>query len=300
MKLPPLPPAPSLPPPCAAAPGSATTAGGLPPFLLLAAAEPALGALPAAEAEAPATQEQPADATSVGLLLQVIAAALHSPRMAQLPPEFAASPAANSAAPLSIESPPGGAGGAPPAALIAELAVQLAVSAGATIDADALRAAVAPALEAFSLPTAAPPPALAAPPAPTVPLPPLALPRTVEDPAWAAGLGERVVWAADEGLAEAMIELHPEELGPIRIRIETSGNATSVNFQAAQASTRELLGAALPQLRELLSAQGLQLARSQVGSLPPPAAATARAASSRDGLPPRRRQWRLQLLDDYA
>jgi len=74
-----------------------------------------------------------------------------------------------------------------------------------------------------------------------------------------------------------------------------------VNFQATQAATRELLGAALPQLRELLSAQGLQLTRSQVGGLPPPAAAaTARAASNRDGLPPRRRQWRLQLLDDYA
>lgn len=305
MKLPSLPPAGSLPPSSPVVPATAPVAsGGLPPFLLLAVAEPAL---PAVAAEAPAIQEQPADAASVGLLLQVIAAALHSPRMAQLPPEFAASPAANSAGPLSTGLPAGGAASAPCAALltgpaadlIADFAVDLAASAGATVDADALRAALAPAPETFNLPAAAPVTAPAASGAPTVPLPPLTLPRTVDDSAWAAALGERLVWAADEGLAEAMIELHPRELGPIRIRIETSGNATSVNFQASQAATRELLGAALPQLRELLSAQGLQLTRSQIESLPFPAAASPRPTTTRHALP-LRRLWRLQLLDDYA
>ncbi len=137
-----------------------------------------------------------------------------------------------------------------------------------------------------------------APAAAPVPLAPLAL----GDPDWSAGLGERVSWATELGLSEATIDLHPEELGPIRIRIETQGQVAEVSFQAAHAATRELLSQSLPQLRELLNGQGLDMGRSQVAAMPQtprrgdprnPAAETGSGGA-------RRRLYRLGLVDDYA
>ncbi|AXQ28233.1 flagellar hook-length control protein FliK [Solimonas sp. K1W22B-7] len=134
-------------------------------------------------------------------------------------------------------------------------------------------------------------------PSAAVPLAPLAL----SDPDWSAGLGERVSWATELGLSEATIDLHPEELGPIRIRIETQGQVAEVSFQAAHAATRELLSQSLPQLRELLNGQGLDMARSQVAALPPPRRGDPRSLPADIGNGgPRRRLYRLGLVDDYA
>ncbi|HSW14072.1 MAG TPA: flagellar hook-length control protein FliK [Solimonas sp.] len=134
--------------------------------------------------------------------------------------------------------------------------------------------------------------------APTVPLPALPTPATPQ-PRWTEGLGERLVWATDAGLSEASIELHPEELGPIQIRIATEGNQASVSFQATNAATRQLLAQSLPQLRELLNGTGLELGRTQIGSLAPRREGEPRLPSER-GSPSRRRHWRLGLVDDYV
>lgn len=166
--------------------------------------------------------------------------------------------------------------------------------------------------DAASLPDAAPPLPFNLPAAPTAtaqatapaasmapaaqPMPPLSL----DDPGWSASLGERVSWATESGLTEATIDLNPEELGPIRIRIETQGQLADVSFQAAHAATRELLSQSLPQLRELLNGQGLDMARSQVAALPQARRGEARAAAE-PALPQgKRRFWRLGLVDDYA
>lgn len=149
------------------------------------------------------------------------------------------------------------------------------------------------------LPTA--PVAAAQAAAPVVPLTPSAPampPLSLDDPHWSASLGERVNWATESGLSEATIDLNPEELGPIRIRIETQGQLAEVSFQAAHAATRELLSQSLPQLRELLNGQGLEMARSQVASLTQPR----RGMPADDAPAPKaqRRLWRLALVDEYA
>jgi flagellar hook-length control protein FliK len=141
----------------------------------------------------------------------------------------------------------------------------------------------------------------AAPPPPAVLMPAAAPPRLALDhPNWSQALGERLRWSVDNGLAEAIIELSPEELGPIRIRISSEGETTQVAFQASHAATRELLSFALPQLRDMFNAQGLQLGRTQVGALATPARATRTPGDEPATTLPRRRSWRLCLVDDYV
>lgn len=142
-------------------------------------------------------------------------------------------------------------------------------------------------------PTPTPPAAV-----PAAALPPLAL----DDPDWSHSLGERVSWATDAGLSEATIDLHPEELGPIRIRIETQDHQASVSFLAAHAATRELLSQSLPQLRELLNGQGLTMGRQQVAAMPGSRDSEPRTpqAPQRGPTGGRRRSWRLGLVDDYV
>ncbi|MDM4770806.1 flagellar hook-length control protein FliK [Solimonas sp. SE-A11] len=141
--------------------------------------------------------------------------------------------------------------------------------------------------------------AIVAPAAPlssTPALPPLSL----DDPDWSASLGERVSWATESGLSEATIDLQPDELGPIRIRIETQGSLADVSFQAANAATRELLAQSLPQLRGLLNGQGMDMGRSQVAAMPGSRRGEARGLADEAAPIAGRRLYRVGLVDDYA
>ncbi len=80
---------------------------------------------------------------------------------------------------------------------------------------------------------------------------------------WSRQLGERIAWSVDEQ-QDAVIELHPAELGSLSVRVEMRGNDAQVTIVAASSAAREMLQQSLPQLRELLSVHGLNLARAQV------------------------------------
>lgn len=140
---------------------------------------------------------------------------------------------------------------------------------------------------------------IAAPAAPLSSTPALT-PLSLDDPDWSASLGERVSWATESGLSEATIDLHPEELGPIRIRIETQGSLADVSFQAANAATRELLAQSLPQLRGLLNGQGMDMGRSQVAAMPISRRGEARGLADETAPVTGRRLYRVGLVDDYA
>jgi flagellar hook-length control protein FliK len=69
---------------------------------------------------------------------------------------------------------------------------------------------------------------------------------------------------AREGESVAQLKLVPQELGPLDIQITIKDSEASVHFGAANAETRAALESSLPRLRELLSAQGLQLTNASV------------------------------------
>ncbi|MEO8019895.1 MAG: flagellar hook-length control protein FliK [Pseudomonadota bacterium] len=86
----------------------------------------------------------------------------------------------------------------------------------------------------------------------------------VHDTRWADALAHRLVLMARDGESVASLKLVPVDLGPLDIQITVRDGQASVHFGAAHQETRAVLEASMPRLRELLSAQGLQLSNSSV------------------------------------
>ncbi len=90
--------------------------------------------------------------------------------------------------------------------------------------------------------------------------PSAALTSPVGSSAWTDELGTRLTWMAHQGIESASLQLSPEHLGPLQVRISVHDGQASVWFGAAQPDTRTALQQALPQLRQLFANQGLTLA----------------------------------------
>lgn len=87
-----------------------------------------------------------------------------------------------------------------------------------------------------------------------------ALEKPVGQPGWSQDVGERVTWMTQRGEQTAEIRLNPPHLGPLEVRIDIDRDRqASVQFVAHHAVVREALEAAMPRLREMLSAQQLTL-----------------------------------------
>jgi flagellar hook-length control protein FliK len=86
----------------------------------------------------------------------------------------------------------------------------------------------------------------------------------VHDARWADALAHRLVMMARDGESIAQLRLVPQDLGPLDIQISVRDGEASVHFGAASHETRSVLEASMPRLREMLSAQGLQLTNSSV------------------------------------
>ncbi len=84
------------------------------------------------------------------------------------------------------------------------------------------------------------------------------------DPAFASDLGAEVQWMVDAGVQQADLHLNPADLGPIRIQLSLNAQTADISFAAAHGATREGITQALPQLREMLAGQGLQLGQAGV------------------------------------
>jgi flagellar hook-length control protein FliK len=86
----------------------------------------------------------------------------------------------------------------------------------------------------------------------------------VHQSAFGREVGERVAVFVRDGVQSAELRVTPADLGPVTVRIDLSGTEASVAFTVAHADTREALQDALPRLRELLEANGIQLADASV------------------------------------
>lgn len=84
------------------------------------------------------------------------------------------------------------------------------------------------------------------------------------NPAWQADMADRVRWLSKANLSEAEIQLHPEELGKVEIKITTTDDQTTVHFFTRNAQARDLIESTLPRLREMLGNSGLQLQHGDV------------------------------------
>ena len=83
-------------------------------------------------------------------------------------------------------------------------------------------------------------------------------------PEWNKEIGERVVWMHKQAIPSAELRLNPKHLGPITIKVDVNQDQVSVAFTAQHAAVKEAIDAAMPKLREMFSAQQLNLAEVNV------------------------------------
>ncbi|HET9473441.1 MAG TPA: flagellar hook-length control protein FliK [Steroidobacteraceae bacterium] len=88
----------------------------------------------------------------------------------------------------------------------------------------------------------------------------------VRDPRWADDFGTRIALMVRGGESSASLQLSPADLGPLDVSVTIRDSQASIHFGAAQAETRALIEASIPRLRDMLEAQGFQLADASVSS----------------------------------
>ncbi|SFU29719.1 flagellar hook-length control protein FliK [Xenorhabdus koppenhoeferi] len=83
---------------------------------------------------------------------------------------------------------------------------------------------------------------------------------------WQQQLNRHVLFFNRNGLQQAELRLHPQELGALHIRMSVEDNQAQLHFVSAHQNVRAALEAALPGLRHALAENGIQLAQSSVNS----------------------------------
>jgi flagellar hook-length control protein FliK len=86
-----------------------------------------------------------------------------------------------------------------------------------------------------------------------------AITKPLSHPEWNKDVGERIVWMSSKAIPSAEIRLNPQHLGPISVRVDVTDDKATVAFTAQHAVVRETLEASIPKLREMMSAQQINL-----------------------------------------
>jgi len=76
---------------------------------------------------------------------------------------------------------------------------------------------------------------------------------------WANEVGNRLTLMASHKVQSASLQLNPDNLGPVQVKIEVTNNQANVWFTADHPDTRTALEQSLPQLREMFASQGMSL-----------------------------------------
>lgn len=95
-------------------------------------------------------------------------------------------------------------------------------------------------------------------------LPAWQAPLALTEPAAAQQLKDRVMVQIQQKLQTAEVQLHPEDLGSMQIKLNLQQDQLSVQFVVQQSVAKEALEQQMPKLRELLEQQGIALSEGQV------------------------------------
>ena len=94
----------------------------------------------------------------------------------------------------------------------------------------------------------------------------LTIPTDIEDTQWSKHFSDQVVWLGQQGMKNAVIKLHPEDLGPLEISIKVVNDSASVTIVSHSQQVRDMIDQTLPRLQEMMAEQGLNLAEVNVDS----------------------------------
>lgn len=95
------------------------------------------------------------------------------------------------------------------------------------------------------------------------------LPAAVGTPDWSAQLGQQMMRLSRAGGEQRVeLRLHPAELGSLTVHLKMGDQGAQAQFLSAHATVRQTIEQAIPQLREALADQGIELSETGVGEHP--------------------------------
>jgi len=83
-------------------------------------------------------------------------------------------------------------------------------------------------------------------------------------------IGTHIQWLAEHKIGHAHLQLTPQDLGPLEVRLKLDGDQLQAHFTSAEPDVRQAMEHALPRLRELLGEHGLNLGQADIGRQPSP------------------------------
>ena len=87
----------------------------------------------------------------------------------------------------------------------------------------------------------------------------------VGTPAWQQALSQQLSWFTRNGIHNAELRLHPEELGSLQISLRLNNDRAQLHFVTENHQVRAALESAMPHLRTSLAESGIELGHSSVG-----------------------------------
>jgi flagellar hook-length control protein FliK len=90
----------------------------------------------------------------------------------------------------------------------------------------------------------------------------------VSDHNWSGAVAGQVQWMVSNSVQSATLQLSPEHLGPVEVRIDMQPSQVNVSFTASHPDTRSALEQSVPQLRAILAHGGLTLGQTSVRQEP--------------------------------
>ncbi|MBX9754420.1 MAG: flagellar hook-length control protein FliK [Pseudomonadaceae bacterium] len=84
-------------------------------------------------------------------------------------------------------------------------------------------------------------------------------PLAMQQGGWSEAVVDKVMWLSSQNLKSAEIQLDPAELGRLEVRVDIAKDQTQVTFASPHAGVREALEGQMQRLRDLFTAQGMNL-----------------------------------------
>ncbi len=79
----------------------------------------------------------------------------------------------------------------------------------------------------------------------------------VSSPNWGQAVAQRIAWLAGSGVQAAQLQLNPQDLGPVEVRINIANDQAHINFSSQHGAVRDALSQSVDLLRSMLEENGM-------------------------------------------
>lgn len=98
------------------------------------------------------------------------------------------------------------------------------------------------------------------------PIKTLDIPVNISKFDWGDHFNQQIVWLGQQQIKTALIQIHPQELGPLQISLKMDKDNAQLHVISHSPEVKNLLEQTMPRLRDLMAEQGVQLTETNIES----------------------------------